>query len=333
MSQPVEAVSASGITKTFRGGIRALDGLDFQAWFGEVAVLIGANGSGKTTLLRILFGALHPDGGSVRTLGISPASQPKSLLAKVGYVPQHLALDPEMTGRETLDLFCTLYGLTGVERRQRVAALVESMGLAEVVFRRVSTYSGGLRQRLNLAIGMVHQPRLMLLDEPTGGLDPEGRASYWQMMQSYAHDGHAVVIATHDLDEVTRHSQRVALLSRGKVRIEGTAREIIARHGRVTLEFTLDQPPEDWQPLRQRLAAMEGIAHVELRAKQASLRLEQRPGLEGAVLAVLKQAGLKTAAYRREQPDLSSAYVHLTGQELLTDVSAPEGARPGGKRG
>ena len=329
MSERTEAASTVGASKTYSGGVRALAGLDFAARFGEVTAVIGANGSGKSTLLRLLGGALRADSGSVHTLGIDPGGQPAALRAAIGYVPQHQALDPEMTGRETLALFCTLYGVIGAKQRERVEALTAAFGLREAISRRVSTYSGGLRQRLHLAVGLVHGPRLLLLDEPTSGLDPEGRAFIWQTMRSYAANGHALVAITHDLDDVARHCERVTLLSRGKTRIDGTPAEIIAQHGRVTMEITLERPPADANSVQERLKALAGVEHVECGGQTVTVRLRERPDTETAVLAALEQVGCQTAAFRREQPNLSSAYFQLTGQDLGADGGEAPGRRSG----
>ncbi len=323
----MQAASTSSVTKTFPGGIQALDALDIEVLFGEVFAVIGANGSGKTTLLQLLVGDLQPDTGRVLTLGVDPATRPKDLKAKIGYVPQHLALDPEMTGRETLSLFCTLYGLTGLERHRRVEALTADFGLAAVLSRRVSTYSGGSRQRLHVAIGMVHEPRLILLDEPTSQLDPDGCAFLWKTMRAYADRGHALVVVTHDLEDVTRQCDRVALLSRGKVRVLGTPQEIIAEHGQATVEVTLNRSPDEWEPVSRRLASVAGVTHVELRNRQIVLRLDEGPDAEAAVSAVLRETRVDVSAYRSERPNLSSAYFHVTGQDVLEDPAE----RPAGR--
>ena len=327
MSDP-QAAALSEVTKSFRGGIRALDRLDFEARFGEVVAIIGANGSGKTTLLRVLFGALRPDRGSARTLGVDPAPRPRSLRRQVAYVPQQLALDPEMTGRETLELFCTLHGLAGADRRGRARDLARSFGLESVSGRRVSTYSGGMRRRLHLALGMVHEPRLLLLDEPTSGLDPDGRASLWATARGHADEGRAVVIVTHDLDEVTRHCDRAVLLSQGSARVDVSPREIIARHGCATYEVSLGAAAPPGEPLRKRLSSVAGVEHVEVRDDRIRLRLIGPGDPAATVLRSLDEAKVPVTAYRHERPSLASAYARLTGRDLDADGSN----RPGGGR-
>jgi ABC-2 type transport system ATP-binding protein len=321
------AASAFGVVKTFSPDVQALRGLDFSARFGEVTALIGANGSGKSTLLKILFGLLRPDTGDVRTLDLDPVRQSRAVRAQAAYVSQPQALDPEMTCSETLALFCALYGLTGSRRSARIAALIEAFGLEEVSRRRVAEYSGGFRQRLHLAIGLIPDPRLLLLDEPTSGLDPQGRSFLWETMQSYACGGRAVLVVTHDLEQVTRHADRVVLLARGQALVDAPPRDVIAQHGRTVLEITLDQPPQDWEPLRCGWQALEGVDDVQTRGPQALLRLQQRPELDAAILAVLKAADLEAASYRHERPNLSTAYFQLAGQALAVDAPPQNSGR------
>ncbi|MCZ6556625.1 MAG: ATP-binding cassette domain-containing protein, partial [SAR324 cluster bacterium] len=214
---------------------------------------------------------------------------------------------------------------------RRVEALTADFGLAAVLLRRVSTYSGGFRQRLHVAIGMVHEPRLILLDEPTSELDPDACAFLWEVMRAYADRGHAVVVVTHDLEDVTRQCDRVALLSRGKVRLLGTPQDIIAQHGQATVEVTLDRPPDEWEPVSRRLASIAGVTHVELRNRQIVLRLDEDPDAEAAVSAVLRETQVGVSAYRQERPNLSSAYFHVTGQDMLEDPGNQPTPRRGGK--
>ena len=322
------SAAATGLVKSFAPDVPALCGLDFVTHEGEITALIGSNGSGKSTLLRILFGLLRPDAGEVRALGFDPVRQSRALRAQAAYVSQQHALDPELTGRETLAFFCALYGLTGARRRDRIAVLIESLDLQEVILRRVAEYSGGFRQRLHLAIGLIHEPRLLLLDEPTTGLDPQGRAFLWKLLRAYAQVGRTVVVVTHDLDEVTRHADRVVLLSRGKILIDSSPRDVIAQHGRTTLEITLERPPEHWESLLCVWRALEGVDDVQTRGSQAVIRFRERPETDVAILSALQAAGLTAAAYHRSPPSLSTAYFQLTGQPL-SGVEPPPGRRRG----
>src|SRR5262249_21973335 len=171
---------------------------DLAAALGTITGIIGANGSGKSTLLKVLAGVTPADTGFVRVLGDDPTRRPSALEKRVGYVAQSVELDPEMTGLETLLLFATLHGISSPERISRAQELVDGFGLREHAARLVAGYSGGMRQRVHIAVGLVHRPEVLLLDEPTIALDPRGRADVWQMLQSLRDRGQTAVTITHD---------------------------------------------------------------------------------------------------------------------------------------
>jgi len=208
---------------------------------GRITALVGANGSGKTTLLRILAGILEPSTGEVEVLGIGRAALSgrgarRALRRRASYVSQDPALDPEMTGNEILALVATLYGVR--RRRRRVAELAASFGVESHLSQRVSTWSGGLRRRLHLAAGMIHDPELLLLDEPTAGLDPEGRRLLWADLEARAARGRSVAIVTHDLAAAERHAGTVAILDRGALVAAGPPEALLAVAGGRAADLT-----------------------------------------------------------------------------------------------
>jgi ABC-2 type transport system ATP-binding protein len=234
---PTEALAASQPAARARGvghgfeGRTALDGVDLDLPRGAITALVGVNGSGKTTLLRILGGILDPSAGEVDVLGISRparrgAATRRALCRRASYVSQDPALDPEMTGGEVLALAATLYGVPRGVRRRRVAELAAAFGIGSHLARRVGSWSGGLRRRLHLAAGMVDDPELLLLDEPTAGLDPEGCRLLWADLEARAGRGRAVAIVTHDLAAVERHAGTVAVLDRGALVAAGSPQQI-----------------------------------------------------------------------------------------------------------
>lgn len=229
------ASQARGVGHRF-GRTTALAGVDLELRRGAVTALIGANGSGKTTLLRILAGILEPGSGEVELLGIGRPAQARgrtrrALRRRTGYISQDPALDPEMTGGETLALVAALYGLPRRLRRDQVAELAARFGVDSHLSRPVSTWSGGLRRRLHLAAGMIHDPDLLLLDEPTAGLDPPGRELLWTELAARARRGRAVAVVTHDLTAAQRHASTVAILERGSLVAAGSPEEILAGDG------------------------------------------------------------------------------------------------------
>lgn len=229
------AARARGVGHRF-GSTPALAGVDLELRHGEITALVGANGSGKTTLLRILAGILEPSAGGVEVLGIGRPARSRrgtrrALRRRASYLSQEPALDPEMTGGEILALTATLYGLPRRRRRGRVAELAAGFGVEPHLSRRVGTWSGGLRRRLHLAAGMIHDPELLLLDEPTAGLDPEGRRLLWADLEARAARGRAVAIVTHDLAAAERHAGIVVILDRGALVAAGSPKELCAVDG------------------------------------------------------------------------------------------------------
>jgi len=218
--------------------VRALSDVDLDLPAGTLTALLGANGAGKTTLLRILAGLLAPSAGTVEILGVhQPASRRagRELRRRASYISQEPALDPEMTGGEVLALLAALYGVARAERARRVDELAEIFGTTAHLQRPLSTWSGGLRRRLHLAAGMIHDPDLLLLDEPTAGLDIEGNDFLWAELERRARSGRAVAVVTHDLAAAERHADRIAILEQGRIMAMGEPRALMAEHGCATL--------------------------------------------------------------------------------------------------
>jgi ABC-2 type transport system ATP-binding protein len=226
------AARARGVGHRFDGRA-VLAGVDLALARGAITVLVGANGAGKTTLLRILAGIVEPSEGEVVVLGVArPARRRararRALRRRTAYLCQEPALDPEMTGGEILDLAATLHGLPRRARRRRVAELAAAFGVESHLGRRVGGWSGGLKRRLHLAAGLVHEPELLLLDEPTAGLDPEGCRLLWADLAARAERGSAVAVVTHDLAAAERHAGAVAVLDAGALVAAGAPRELAA---------------------------------------------------------------------------------------------------------
>lgn len=215
-----------GVGVRFAHSAPALAEIDLSILPGLTAV-VGPNGAGKTTLLRILAGFLVPDAGTVEIPGDRRLR---------GYIPQDLALDPEMTGRETLALLATLHGVPRRERGDRIARLAESFGTTKHLTRPVASWSGGLRRRLHLAAGMIHDPELLLLDEPTAGLDLDGNDFLWAELKRRAAAGRSIVVVTHDLDSAERHADRALVLHRGRIVADGPPRNLPDLYRRLTGE-------------------------------------------------------------------------------------------------
>jgi len=309
------AASTTAVCKSFPGGIVALHNVDFDIPFGQVTAIVGANGSGKTTLLRIFCGLLNQDSGQVRVLDQDPRDRGKTFRSLIGYASQDPALDHEMTGHETLAFFAALYGIKKGTRQERFAQLATDFGLNDHLSRRVRLYSGGLRKRLHLAVGLIHDPRFIVVDEPTAGLDPSGCDFFWSVMRSRAEQGRAVLVVSHDMDHVARYSNRVALFDKGALLLCDTPSNIVSRHGAPMLQLTLNAPLED-EKIQQQISATPGVNRMHVVARQVTISLAKDDEVQERVLEKLKQFGFETVVIQRKTPDILSAYFNLTGRDF-----------------
>jgi ABC-2 type transport system ATP-binding protein len=225
------AVRCRGLHKKF-GDTVAVDGIDLDVERGEIVGLLGPNGAGKTTAIRMLTTLIPADQGTLEVFGRDVARQPMATRRAIGYVPQQLSADQALTGRENVSLFARLFDVPRAERRDRVDEALDSMGLTDAAARLAGTYSGGMIRRLELAQALINRPRLLVLDEPTIGLDPMGRDSVWERVTSLREEGGmTVLITTHYMDEADSTCDRIALMHRGKIRAVGSPAELKASLG------------------------------------------------------------------------------------------------------
>ena len=224
------AIEAHDIHQSF-GDVVALDGLDLEVEEGTVFGLLGPNGAGKTTLVKVLATLLVPTAGRAAVLGHDVVAEPLAVRRRIGLAGQFAAVDEELTGRENVEMVGRLYRLTAAESRTRAGELLERFGLTEAADRRVSTYSGGMRRRLDLGASLIGRPPVILLDEPTTGLDPRTRQELWNTIEELRRDGTTILLTTQYLDEADRLAQRIAVIDHGRVAAEGTALELKAMVG------------------------------------------------------------------------------------------------------
>ena len=328
------AVHARGVARSFAGGVRALDGIDLDVPAGQLVGLIGANGSGKSTLLRVLFGVVRADAGTVRVLGMDPRRDRAAVRARAAFAGQEAALDPEMTGAETLRLFHALRGLPASGRAECIAHVVNGYGLAPFVDRRVGTWSGGQRQRLHLALEAMHAPALLLLDEPTSNLDPDGRRDLWRRAAAWRDAGNTILVATHDLPEVAAHCDRALLLHGGRMIADDAPAALVAAHGRARAVVTLDREPgADLHGIGPTLARLPGVNDVSVAGRTVTVWRDAHPDGVDPVPAVLASLGFGAVAYARHAPDLADAYFRLTGQPWSASDATAAPRRGGGGGG
>ncbi|CAI8315494.1 MAG: lysozyme [Cyanobium sp. ARS6] len=313
------------------GAVSALNGLSLSVPSGCLYGLLGPNGAGKTTALRILATLLAPDRGRVVVAGVDALQEPRTVRQLMGYVAQEVAIDKILTGRELLALQGDLYHLQRQHRNRRIDQLVDRMSMGDWIDRRCGTYSGGMRRRLDLASGLLHQPQLLVLDEPTVGLDIESRAVIWEVLRDLRDQGTTILLSSHYLEEVEALADRMAIIDAGQVIAEGAPEALKQQLGgdRVTLrvrEFS-DQP--EAERVRQLLEVVDGVRRIVInRAQGYSLNLV----VDGEhVLATLKQRlaveNLDVFSLSQSRPSLDDVYLQATGRTLMDAELAVAGQR------
>jgi ABC-2 type transport system ATP-binding protein len=308
-----QALSLAGVRVRY-GKTLALDGVSFDVSRGQIAALLGPNGSGKSTTLAVAAGILDPDGGSVVACGIERKSDPDSYARSVGLVPQDPALYEELSAEANLLFFGRLYGLSGYDLRCRVAIALDRVRLTDRAQDRVSTYSGGMKQRVNLAVALLHDPPLLLLDEPTASLDPKSRDSLFADLHRLRDDGHAILLTTHHLDEAETGCDRIVVLDRGTVAANGRPCDLI-RHqsaGRAVLYGHLREPLPHFfvRGLRKRLGK---AVEVEVTGRRLRLAADTQE-LLGKALALVLADGIVLDTFRTPPGRLETLLRHPTPQ-------------------
>jgi ABC-2 type transport system ATP-binding protein len=313
------AITATGLRKSF-GEKVVLDGVDLRVAEGTVFCLLGPNGAGKTTAVHILSTLLRADGGEVRVAGRDPAREPDAVRAAIGVTGQFSAVDGLLTGRENLLLMADLAHLPRAEGRRRAAELLERFELVDAADKRAATYSGGMRRRLDLAMTLVGEPRVIFLDEPTTGLDPRSRRTMWQIVRGLVGRGVTIFLTTQYLDEADELADRIAVLDQGRIVATGTAAELKRRvpGGHVRLEFTDDA----------HLAAAARLLEGDGASRGDGLSLNV-PGDGGvgalrALLTRLDDAGIEVDGLSVHTPDLDDVFFALTGHATTTQSQSAD---------
>jgi ABC-2 type transport system ATP-binding protein len=309
----VAAIETRGLQRHFEGGIVAVAGIDLEISEGEIYAFLGPNGAGKTTTVRMLTTLLRPTGGSAFVAGFDVVKEDGRVRRAIGVALQEAALDPLMTGRELMLLQATLHALPRDDAVTRTGALLERVGLEQAADRRIGTYSGGMRRRLDLASALVHDPHVLFLDEPTTGLDPVSRRAIWDEVEKLNREGTTVFLTTQYLEEADKLADRVGIIDDGRMAAEGTPGVLKAEIGHPHLELRL----------------ADGAVHE--RVEQILARFgEPLPSRDGAVLVSLErgasdvalvvraldEAGLAVESLKLVEPSLDDVFVAKTGRHL-----------------
>jgi ABC-2 type transport system ATP-binding protein len=320
-STSTTALEAVDLIKTYPGGrgkpdVRALDGLSFTVPEGVVLGLLGPNGAGKSTAVKILTTLSRADSGTARVAGLDVAKDQRGVRLAIGYVPQQSSADPMATGVENLVLSGRVYGLSRQEAVRRAAELLERFGLVEAGDRQVRTYSGGMRRKLDVALGLVHRPRVLFLDEPTTGLDPEARSDLWAEVGRLSEtEGLTVLLTTHYLEEADRLAALLAIVDNGKVVAEGTPEALKAELRGDSVHVDLLDPDAGGRACAL-IRQLSGVGEILVEGNTLRARVDHGATAVPAVLGVLEEQAIPVSSVTVSRPSLDDVYLRYTGRSF-----------------
>ncbi len=317
-------IEVENLVREFKKGPRAVDGIDLRVAPGEVYGFLGPNGAGKSTTVLMLTTLLPPTSGTARVAGYDIVKEGPRVRASIGAALQEAALDPFLTGREHLNLQAALHGLPRRERKKRGDALLERVGLEQAADRRVRGYSGGMKRRLDLALALIHEPRILFLDEPTTGLDPQSRSALWSEVSRLARDeGVTVFLTTQYLEEADVLADRVGIIDAGRIVAEDTPEALKAEIGRPSVEATPAERSE-----RDAVAKVLGRFGEEIPAQPETVAVRLSGGASGLadVVRALDKENLKVSNLRLDAPSLDDVFLAKTGRSLEGSGDDPASA-------
>jgi ABC-2 type transport system ATP-binding protein len=302
-----------GLRRSF-GDLVAVGGVSFFIEPGETYGLLGPNGAGKTTTISMVAGLLESDAGSVRVAGQPMTAKSSDAKRAIGLVPQDLAIYPDLTATENLEFFGSLYGMRGSALSQRVSAVLEMVGLSDRADDRSEDYSGGMKRRLNIAVGLLHEPQLLILDEPTVGVDPQSRNAILESVEGLSARGMSVLYTTHYMEEAERLCDRVGIIDNGLLAAEGTRRALVESIGQDdTVHVTATG---NLHHVAQLLQSVEGVVTAAEAHGVVSVVVDRAAGRLPAILATFGEAGVSVTAVEVSEPNLEAVFLHLTGKAL-----------------
>jgi ABC-2 type transport system ATP-binding protein len=319
------AIRVKGLVKRF-GEVVALDGVDFEVPRGAILGLLGPNGAGKTTAVRVLATVIEPDGGEAQVLGSDVVRQAEDVRRRIGLAGQNAAVDPNLTGRENLRMIGRLTQLPRGDIEDRAAEILRRFGLSDAADRPVRTYSGGMRRRLDVGAALMHRPPVLFLDEPTTGLDPEGRNELWAVIRELVSDGTTVLLTTQYLEEADRLADRIVVIDKGHVIADDTPAAMKAQLGSTVTELGM-RSAEEAQRASSLLDGLEG-GRVELEG--ATVRITSEDGARVLIDALrrLDGPGIIPSTLTVREPSLDDVFLTLTGRHVEAEPSPDGGRRP-----
>jgi ABC-2 type transport system ATP-binding protein len=314
MTNLPNGIVVEGLAREFKGGVRAVDGIDLSVEPGEIYGFLGPNGAGKSTTVLMLTTLLPPTAGTALVGGHDIVREGPAVRRAIGAALQEAALDGLLTGRDHMRLQTSLQGVPKAERRTRGDALLERVGLMDAADRKVRGYSGGMKRRLDLALALVHHPRILFLDEPTTGLDPQSRADMWQEVARLAHeDGVTVFLTTQYLEEADVLADRIAIIDQGKIVARGTPDELKAEIGRPTLEVEPSEAEDS-----DAVAGVLGRFGIPVTARPGAVAVRLSGGVDqlAEVVRALDAESLSMSDFRLHAPTLDDVFLAKTGRKL-----------------
>ena len=318
------AIHTERLSKTYNGTVRALDGIDLDVQPGEAYGFLGPNGAGKTTAVSILTTLLRPTAGRALVDGLDVVKQAEEVRRRVGLAFQVSTADGELTGRENLEIAAGMQGVSASEARPRIQELLEQMHLASQADRLVKGYSGGMRRRLELVAGVVHAPRILFLDEPTLGLDPQGRAGFWEYIRQLRREtGLTLFLTTHYLEEADQLCERIAIIDHGTIIAEGTPAQLKERTGGDAVVVR----PSHGEDLLPILSALPGTRGVTVVDGTFRVKCDHGEALVAPMVTACDRAGVSLASVAIRKPSLDEVFLELTGREYREEEPDPGGFR------
>jgi ABC-2 type transport system ATP-binding protein len=308
------AIEARGLTRTFKGGVEAVRGVDVSVAEGEIFGFLGPNGAGKSTTIRMLCTLLPPTDGSASVAGHDVVDHDDEVRRSIGVALQEIGLDPVQTGRDLLELQCGLYGINGSAGRDRANELLELVGLTDAADRRTKTYSGGMKRRLDLASALVHQPKVLFLDEPTTGLDPASRLTVWDEVRSINATGTTIFLTTQYLEEADELCERLAIIDHGELVAQGTPESLKAEIGKDVVSVELHGA--DAERTRQVIGKLPGLDRVIAEQDALALFVENGAASIAEIVRRLDAADVEVGAISVSRPSLDDVFLEATGRRL-----------------
>ena len=327
-------IHVENLVKVYDPDIRAVDGISFEVRRGEIFGFLGPNGAGKTTTIKVITTLIKKTLGTAIVDGIDVDKDPAGIRKIIGYAAQEVGIDDELTGRENLRLQCALYHLPKEERDGRISEMLKAIDLEEAADRRAGTYSGGMRKRLDLAMALIPHPKVLFLDEPTTGLDPQNRAAVWDYLRGLNEQGMTIFLTTQYMEEADRLADRLCIIDHGHIMAEGTPASLKGSIGAdvVTLSFKENGTPNPNAAAKAALARIHGIREIQEVDGGIAIYAQDAPALIQQIVLALNDAHLDIAELTLTHPTLDDVFMKYTGRKMRTEEVTPQRRTPWGAR-